>query len=207
MGIFRGIVYNRSMHEPSTIPLVSDLTGPAPMRFLALSGSLRSGSVNTALLHAAALIAPAGIRVMFYDGIGHLPHFDPDYDDNLPASVVNLRASMCEADALLIASPEYAHGVPGAFKNALDWMVSCAELGAKPVGLLNASGRAVHAQAALAEIITTMNLAIIPAASLTIAVPGKQFDASMIASHPVMSVQLKQALSALAGAVTGHASR
>jgi chromate reductase len=195
------------MHDTSTASRISNLTSPAPMRFLAVSGSLRRGSVNTALLRAATLVAPAGINVVLYDGIGHLPHFDPDCGDNLPPPVVALRALMCDADGLLIASPEYAHGVPGAFKNALDWVVSCAELGAKPVALLNASGRAVHAQAALAEVITTMNLVIIPAASLTIAVPGKQFDAGMIAAHPVMSVQLKQALSALAGAVTVHASR
>ena len=128
------------------------------LQVIALSGSLRRGSTNTALLHAAARLAPPGVRIGVYEELGYLPLFSPDLEEALPPQAQRLRAAMCASDAILIASPEYAHGVPGAFKNALDWVVGCAELGHKPVLLLNASGRAVHAQAALAEIIVTMNL-------------------------------------------------
>lgn len=168
--------------------------------FVALSGSLRVGSSNTALLHAAALVAPAHQRITVYDGMGRLPLFTPDLENDLPQEAQALRDLLSSCDGILIASPEYAHGVPGAFKNALDWVVGCAELGAKPVALLNASGRAVHAQAALAEILTTMGLAIIEPASLTIPVSGKHLDEATIAADPQLSALLDAALGALVAA-------
>lgn len=161
-----------------------------PKHIVALSGSLRSGSSNTALLHAAALISPPHIRVTVYDGIATLPHFDPDLEPHLPPEVQRLRQLLCNCDAMIIASPEYAHGIPGAFKNALDWMVGCAQLGAKPVALLNGSSRAVHAHGALAEVLNTMGLAIIEPASMTIAVAGKGLDAVAIAADATLSAQL-----------------
>ena len=176
------------MHEPRSTPL----------HFVALSGSLRSGSSNTALLQAAALVAPPHIRVTVYDGLARLPHFTPDLETDLPPEAQALRTLLCSCDGVLIASPEYAHGVPGAFKNALDWVVGCAALGAKPAALLNASGRAVHAQAALTDILMTMGLAIIAPASLTIPVAGRGLSAAAIASDPLLSAQLIAALTALA---------
>src|SRR3978361_1126087 len=94
-----------------------------PMRILALSGSLRAASINTALLHAAAALAPSTIRVSVSSLVGQLPLFNPDVETNglLPDAVQALHAEVAAADALLIASPEYAHGVTGAIKNALDW--------------------------------------------------------------------------------------
>src|SRR5437764_1175741 len=98
------------------------------VRILAISGSLRAVSSNTALLRAAAALAPEGVEVELYGGLGDLPHFnpdldDPDHKDREPAAVTDLRARVRSADGLLIAAPEYAHGVPGAMKNALDWLV------------------------------------------------------------------------------------
>src|SRR5215210_7667841 len=96
------------------------------MKIIAISGSLRRQSSNAALLRAAAGVAPDGIQVVMYDGLGELPHFNPDLDEEgsePPARVRELRELLIGADAVLISSPEYAHGVPGAFKNMLDWLV------------------------------------------------------------------------------------
>ena len=97
------------------------------MHLLAISGSLRAGASNTALLEAAARVAPPGVTVELYPGVAALPHFNPDLDtpdgDHLPAGAAELRALVGRADALLLSTPEYAHGLPGSFKNVVDWFV------------------------------------------------------------------------------------
>src|SRR5882724_10769909 len=118
----------------------------APVRVLAISGSLRRASSNSALVAAAARLAPDTVKVSIYRGLEELPHFNPDLDDDsAPQSVVGFRASLQACDAVLISSPEYAHGVPGVVKNALDWVVGSGELVDKPIALVNASPRATHA--------------------------------------------------------------
>lgn len=87
---------------------------------LAISGSLRAGSSNTALLHAAQLVAPPGLEIEVYAALGGLPIFNPDLDEVLPPPVAELRRKVRSAGALLICSPEYARGVAGGLKNALD---------------------------------------------------------------------------------------
>src|SRR5215510_1063207 len=113
------------------------------MQILAISGSLRADSSNAALLRAAAACAPDGMEFRFYDRqLGGLPHFNPDLDGEgavAPPAVAELRALLGAADGVLICTPEYAHGIPGALKNALDWIVSSGELERKPVALIVAS--------------------------------------------------------------------
>jgi NAD(P)H-dependent FMN reductase len=93
---------------------------------LAISGSLRSSSSNRAALQAAAAQAPDGMAITIYQGLGDLPLFNPDRDrEPLPAAVVDLRARAANGDGFLISSPEYAHGISGSLKNALDWLVGC----------------------------------------------------------------------------------
>lgn len=139
------------------------------MKVLAVSGSLRRESSNMALLRATASVAPAGMEFVFYEGLASLPHFNPDLDgetDVPPEPVREWRAAVAAADAVLISSPEYAHGLPGSLKNALDWLVSSGELIDVPVILLNASpsgGR--HAQASLAETLTMLSARVLPEAS------------------------------------------
>src|ERR1700692_2434287 len=97
------------------------------MRVVAVSGSLRSKSTNAALLRAAARVAPAGMEVVMYEGVGQLPHLNPDLDvEGIYASpaVTAWRGLLASAGGLVISSPEYANGVPGSLKNALDWIVS-----------------------------------------------------------------------------------
>jgi chromate reductase len=94
------------------------------MRILAISGSLRADSYNTALANAARELAPEGVEVEVYDGLALIPHYDQDLDQEgveAPAAVVELRRSIDEADALLLVTPEYNGSFTGVLKNAIDW--------------------------------------------------------------------------------------
>lgn len=164
------------------------------MRILAISGSLRRCSSNSILLRAARVLAPEGIEIALYDGLGDLPHFNPDLEGLEPPAVPHFRQKLKAADGVLISSPEYAHGVPGSLKNALDWIVGSGELADKPVALLNASPRATHAQASLEETITVMSARVIKEASLTIPVQGKHLDESGIVADPELSRLVLQAV-------------
>jgi chromate reductase len=137
------------------------------MSLLALCGSLRAASMNRTLLEACVRVAPP-LRVEIFAGLGELPLFNPDLEANLPAPVRALHAAIERADALLIASPEYAHGVTGVLKNALDWLVSFPPFVDKRVALFNASPRSVHADAALREILTTMSADLVTGACLAL---------------------------------------
>ncbi len=165
------------------------------MRILAISGSLRAISFNTTALQAAVAAAPAGVEIALYTGLGNLPHFNPDMDAGEPPETVKaLRREVGRSDGLLIAVPEYAHGIPGAFKNALDWLVSCVEFPDKPVALINASQRATHAQGHLREILATMSARLIERASLTLPLMGRNLDAAGILADPDLSGRLRAAL-------------
>jgi NAD(P)H-dependent FMN reductase len=178
---------------------MTDRSGPSPVRILAISGSLRAASSNRAVVEAARLLAPPGVEVEIYHGLGELPHFNPDVEMGvLPPPVAALRAAVGEAGALLISSPEYAHGVPGSMKNALDWLVGGPEFVGRPVALVNASPRSVHAQAQLAETVWTMSGVLVEAASVALPLGGRGLDAAGIAADPELSATLAGALAALA---------
>ena len=143
---------------------------------LALSGSLRAASINSALLRAAARLAAAPVAVRVFTGLGTLPLFNPDLDAAPPAAVRALRQAVAAADALLIASPEYAHGVSAPVKNALDWLVSFEPFVGKPVAVLNASPRARHAYPALLETLRTMSAVLVPQACVALPLLGSGLD-------------------------------
>lgn len=172
---------------------------------LAISGSLRAASYNTAALKAACVLAPAGVVVRLEPGIGALPLFNPDLDDAGLPRVEAWRARIDAADALLIASPEYAHGVSGVLKNALDWTVSMASFPGKPVALLNTSPRATLAQASLREILTTMSACLVEPASISLPLQGSGLALDGILDEPVMCAALREALAALAQAARERA--
>jgi NAD(P)H-dependent FMN reductase len=115
--------------------------------------------------------------------------------------VRRLRDQIATADALLIASPEYAHGVTGAIKNTLDWLVGCEAFVNKPVAVLNASPRAHHADAALRETLKTMSAVIVEAALLTIPLLGSNMGESDMAETPAVAHAIREVLAALYGAV------
>ena len=171
------------------------------IRVVAISGSLRRSSSNSALIAAAARLAPGGVEVSIFLGLGELPAFNPDLDgEGTPVTVDSLRRMLNACDAVLISSPEYAHGVPGVLKNALDWIVASGELVGKPVGLINASTRATHAYTSLVETLTVMSANVIPRASITVPLQGRTLDADAIAADAELATLLRSALAALATA-------
>lgn len=175
-----------------------------PLRLLAISGSLRSASSNTTVLRALQAIAPAGVIVVCYAGLGELPYFNPDLDgeaDAPPPTVGRLRAQIGQADGVLISSPEYAHGVPGVLKNALDWLVSSLEFPGKPVALINISPRSTFVQASLSEILTTMSASLIADPAFTIALAHKGLDAAGMLADPQIAQGLRAALDAFVRAI------
>ncbi|MDQ4141691.1 MAG: NAD(P)H-dependent oxidoreductase, partial [Bacteroidota bacterium] len=110
------------------------------MKILAISGSLKSTSKNSILVRAIGTLVPEGWQYTIYNGLDDLPHFSPERDiEPAPEAVQKLRSSLKAADAVLICTPEYAHGMPGSLKNALDWTVSSGEFVGKPVAVLSAS--------------------------------------------------------------------
>src|ERR1019366_8116497 len=135
------------------------------MKIIAICGSLRAQSSNRALLRAAVKLAPEGMEITIYEGLAGLPHFNPDDDEEgstPPPPVAELRSLLAAADGILISSPEYAHGVPGSLKNALDWLVSDGALVEKPIALISASPiGGQFAQASLVETLTTMNWRVV----------------------------------------------
>jgi chromate reductase len=167
------------------------------MRILAISGSLRAASINSALLRATLRLAPEGMDIVFFNGVGSLPLFNPDLETRVPPPVALLRNAVAEADALLIASPEYAHGVTGAMKNVLDWLVSFEPFIHKPVALFNTSPRAHHADAALREILKTMSAVIVEAASISIPLLGAGLSEEGMVDSPAVSGAIRRALTQL----------
>src|SRR6478752_4823175 len=107
------------------------------IKILGISGSLRANSSATSVLKQAASLLPANTVFQLYDGLGQLPHFDDSFE--IPAEVIQFRQLIFEADGVLICTPEYAFGVPGSLKNALDWTVGTMEMNSKPTALITAS--------------------------------------------------------------------
>ena len=174
-------------------------------KILAISGSLRVGSLNSMLLRAAKRLAPTDIEVDLYRDLNILPLFNPDLEALTPAVVAELRARIISSDAVLIASPEYAHGVTGVIKNALDWMVGNESFVDKPVGLFNASPRATIAQTALRETLVTMSARIIDDACVPVGILGSGLDEDGIVRDPDISTSILRALRALHCASDRHA--
>ncbi|KQN49760.1 FMN reductase [Serratia sp. Leaf50] len=120
-------------------------------RILGIAGSLRSASVNHLFLRAMALIKPTGVDFSLYHDLQLLPLFNPDNECKPGAEVLRWRAALTSADMILLASPEYAHGVTGVIKNALDWVVGSGELMDKYLAFPNLSMRATLAQSQLSD--------------------------------------------------------
>jgi NAD(P)H-dependent FMN reductase len=165
------------------------------MKLLAISGSLRAASLNTSVLDSARRLAPAGVEIELFEGIDQLPFFNSDLESgHLPEQVVRFRAAIGAADGLLISSPEYARGVSGVMKNALDWLVGSEDFPGKPVALINTSPRATHALAALTLTLETMSAQLIKDASITLPLLGTVHDADSIEADPELAGALRNAL-------------
>jgi NAD(P)H-dependent FMN reductase len=177
------------------------LYDPDVQRLLAISGSLRATSSNTAILQAAGLLSLPGVVIEHYHDLGRLPHFNPDLEERPPPEVIELRERVGQADGLLISCPEYARGIPGSFKNALDWLVASVTFPDKPVALINTSPRASAAQAALRLVLTTMSARLIDEASLTVDLLSRRFTPVQIAANPTIGPALVQSLQVFCAAI------
>ncbi len=175
------------------------------MNIVAISGSLRAASTNTALVRAAASLAPDSMKITLYDGMADLPHYSPELDGyNPPAPVRHWRALLQEADGALICTPEYAFGMPGSLKNALDWIVSSGELWRKPVVALSASPSALggeKAHAALLLTLTALEAQIVAEGSLSIPFVRTKLDAEGVITDAPTTQDLRSSLDALARAI------
>lgn len=172
------------------------------MQILAISGSLRATSSNSAVLRAMRALAPAEMAVTIYDGLGALPHFNPDLDGaHPPEQVRDFRAQVAAADGLIISSPEYARGVPGTLKNGLDWLVGALDFQGKSVALINTSPRAIHAYSSLKMTLETMAAHFVAKASVIVPLLGKTLDADGIVADPECAAILREALDAFTLAI------
>jgi chromate reductase len=137
-----------------------------------LSGSLRSGSANSRVLELAARLSAHRFEAAAYAGLAQLPAFTPDVEmlgeshPQFPVVVRALRDEVARADALLVSTPEYAHGMPGSLKNALDWLVGGSGFPHLPVGVINVSPRSQFATPQTIEVMRTMSAEIVEAACL-----------------------------------------
>jgi len=172
------------------------------LKILAISGSLRVGSYNTALLTAMKELAPTNVEIIIFDGLAKIPAFNPDKDPRSEQSVMVLKTLIAESDGLFISSPEYARGVSGVLKNALDWLVSGEEFINQPVAIFNTSPRAFIALESLHEIIRTMSGHIIEGACITIPLLGSDLSAEDIMADQAMSQSIKSAIDIFSAGVT-----
>jgi NAD(P)H-dependent FMN reductase len=175
------------------------------LQLLAISGSLRESSSNTNLLKAVSLIAADSIKVSLFKELGNLPHFNPDLQENEPPIVLSFRDEVSRADGLIICSPEYAHGVPGVMKNALDWLVGSQDFMNKPVMLLSTSSRSIYARASLIETLSVMTARISFESSITVELWGKNSDVSAIMENTSVTDAIKKALDSFSQFIAGEA--
>jgi len=182
------------------------LNSTSSVRLLALCGSLRKASLNAMLLRAVKRIAPEEIKIDIYPSLGNLPLFNPDIEHTNPDPVVELRNRIIRADGLIIASPEYARGVSGVMKNALDWMVGNESFVHKPIMLLNASPRAHHALDSLRLTLQTMSAIVVDEACVGVPMLGSQITEDEIVENSQISVSLKRGLRAFTIAIHSAAN-
>jgi chromate reductase, NAD(P)H dehydrogenase (quinone) len=157
------------------------------MKVLGLSGSLRATSTNTRLLesilYGRGFAEPSPLstlQVSLYNGIGQLPHYNADLDKSSgPSTVADWRSALAQADGVIICTPEYAFGIPGVLKNALDWIASSGELVGKPVMAISASPGYLGGDKAHASLLLTLSALsanIIQPGSISIPAVGQVLD-------------------------------
>jgi chromate reductase, NAD(P)H dehydrogenase (quinone) len=175
------------------------------MRILAVSGSLRAGSYNGALARAAADLAPAGVAVELYEGLGLLPPYDQDLDEGgveVPGPVADLRERIEAADALLIVTPEYNGSIPGVLKNAIDWASARhrgSSLRNKTVavaGVTTGQYGAIWAQEDLRKVLGISGARVMPG-DLPVSRADQVFDESGRLADPFVTERLREHVAAL----------
>jgi NAD(P)H-dependent FMN reductase len=183
------------------------------MRLFAISGSLRAGSSATALARALATYAPPGTTIALYDDLESIPPFHPDRDregDVAPAPVAHLRAALQTADAVVLSTPEYAFGVPGVLKNALDWTVASGDFAGKPTAAISSSPSDLGGDKAFASLQLTLGAmqAVLPTnGGLVVPFVRKKLGADGAVTDPATANALRALLRELAALVDAVRTR
>lgn len=172
------------------MPDLVTTTAPRPLRVLAIAGSLRRASWNRRLLEAARDLAPAGVAIEIFE-LASVPMYDGDLDTDAarPEAVEALKRAIAESDALLIATPEYNHSIPGVLQNAIDWASRPAmrsPLLDKPVAIMGASPGAlgaVRAQQQLKLVLMATLAQVMPHPGVAVGLVADKFDASGALAH------------------------
>ena len=160
------------------------------IKLLVIPGSLRPTSSSNQILQEIIAIIPGHVQVTRYNGIGTLPHFDDS--QQAPESVLEFRKKIKDADAVLICTPEYAFGIPGSLKNAIDWTVGSGEFVGKPVGVVTASSQGDKGHAALILVLTAVSARVIGEACLVISSVRSKIDAAGMVNDPLLLQRLKE---------------
>jgi chromate reductase len=177
------------------------------VRILGIAGSLRRGSYNRGLIRAAVELAPEGATFETFD-VRSLPHYDADLEALLePAPVAALKDAIRNADAIVIATPEYNHGVPGPLKNAIDWAsrpAAASVLAGKPVAIMGAGGRSgtSHAQAQLRKHLRATRSEVVDEPVVEIAHSWEHFDENGNLTDPDLRDEVGKLMQTLANRVT-----
>jgi NAD(P)H-dependent FMN reductase len=146
----------------------------APIKILGISGSLRAASSASAILRQVAELAGPEIQFQIYDGLATIPAFDDGPD--MPSAVLDFIDRVNASDGVFFCIPEYAFGVPGALKNALDWTVSTTAFNEKPVALITAASSGEKAHAALRLTLTALQTRMENSATLLISFVRSKLD-------------------------------
>jgi chromate reductase len=176
------------------------------MKLLAISGSARQDSTNTALLTAMRVLAPIGTDVSVFHRLDTLPVFSPDLEgERTPVAVIDFLERIARADGIVISSPEYVRSIPGGLKNAIDWMVSRYEIIGKPIALAHASHRGDEMLASLRVVLGTVSDGFLPHVFLRVPLVGRSVgDIATLTREPDCASQIKAFLSDLAVAITSR---
>jgi chromate reductase len=174
------------------------------IRILGFAGSLRRGSYNRGLIRAAVELAPPGTTIEMFD-LDDIPLYNQDVQDGGdPRAVVTFKEAIATADALLVATPEYNHCIPGVLKNALDWASrprATSPLRDKPVAILGATpgpGATARAQANLREAFVFVGAVVMPVPEILVATAGEHFDADGNVTDPELLASIVELVEALA---------
>jgi len=167
---------------------------------IAICGSTKAASTNLSLIKAVTALAKDHFDITLFDGLTDIPHFNPDLDtETPPATVTNFRQALRNADGILICTPEYAMGVPGTLKNAIDWTVSSMEFSHKPVALITASSLGQKGHASLLETLKVIEASMVPETQLLISFIKTKVKDDTIVDESVKTqvLELISALNAL----------
>ncbi|WP_436489377.1 NADPH-dependent FMN reductase [Chitinophaga sp. ARDCPP14] len=180
-----------------------------PIKLLAICGSTRQSSSNHHLIKAITELGKGTFTVQLVESLTTIPHFNPDQDmdaNSAPEEVQHFRAQLAAADAVLICTPEYAIGVPGTLKNAIDWTVSSMHFSKKPVALITAGTSGHKAHQSLLGTLLIIESKIAEAAQLVISSVRTKINDQGVITDPPTEMQVRKLIQTLADVATGKAT-